>query len=124
MEKLPDGWIRKESRSRPNNFYYFHTKTGKSQWISPADNTNEKSKETKNAHNVRTNEKTTSKSDVKTGTKGDVKTTTKGDVKTTSKSDEKAKSSEKSVRFKVNDKSKERKYDFFCFSFGVKISHH
>lgn len=106
MEKLPDGWIRKESRSRPNNFYYFHTKTGKSQWISPADNTNEKSKDTKNAHNVRTNEKTITKNDVKTGTRGD--------VKTTSKSDEKAKSSEKSVRFKVNDKSKERKYDFFA----------
>lgn len=34
-EMLPDDWIRKESRSRPNQFYYFNTKTGKSQWIPP-----------------------------------------------------------------------------------------
>lgn len=26
------GWIRKESRSRPNQFYYFNTKTGESRW--------------------------------------------------------------------------------------------
>lgn len=33
--KLPDDWIRKESSSRPNRFYYFNTKTGKSQWVPP-----------------------------------------------------------------------------------------
>lgn len=27
-----NGWIRKESRSRPNQFYYFNTKTGESRW--------------------------------------------------------------------------------------------
>ncbi|XP_055297791.1 transcriptional protein SWT1 [Sitodiplosis mosellana] len=36
-EQLPDGWIRKESRSRPNRFYYFNTKTGKTQWEQPTD---------------------------------------------------------------------------------------
>lgn len=27
-----NGWIRKESKSRPNQFYYFNTKTGESRW--------------------------------------------------------------------------------------------
>lgn len=36
-EELPKGWIRKESKTRPNNFYYFNTKTGKTQWQSPVD---------------------------------------------------------------------------------------
>lgn len=34
---MPKGWIRKESKTRPNNFYYFNTKTGKTQWQSPVD---------------------------------------------------------------------------------------
>lgn len=38
--ELPDGWIRKESSSRPNHFYYFNRKTGKTQWDAP----NEKEK--------------------------------------------------------------------------------
>lgn len=32
---LPRGWICKESRSRPNQLYYFNTKTGKTQWARP-----------------------------------------------------------------------------------------
>lgn len=27
-----NSWIRKESKSRPNQFYYFNTKTGESRW--------------------------------------------------------------------------------------------
>lgn len=27
-----DGWIRKESKSKPNQYYLFNTKTGESQW--------------------------------------------------------------------------------------------
>lgn len=34
-EKLPDGWIRKESKSRANRVYYYNIKTGQSQWESP-----------------------------------------------------------------------------------------
>lgn len=90
VEKLPVGWIRKESRSRPNSFYYFNTTTGTSQWHSPAVSTNEKSKEIKSAHKVHKKENTTT-------------TTTKGDEKT------KPHSSENQTRLKINDKSKDRK---------------
>lgn len=37
-EQMPDEWIRKESRSRPNRFYYFNKKTGKTQWEPPTGN--------------------------------------------------------------------------------------
>lgn len=34
-DQLPDGWIRKESTSRPNRFYYFNKRTGQTQWDPP-----------------------------------------------------------------------------------------
>ncbi|XP_031628221.1 transcriptional protein SWT1 [Contarinia nasturtii] len=34
-KKLPDGWIKRESTSRAGRFYYFNTKTGKTQWENP-----------------------------------------------------------------------------------------
>lgn len=34
---LPDNWIRKKSNSRANQYYYFNTETGKSQWTNPTD---------------------------------------------------------------------------------------
>lgn len=90
-EKLPDGWIRKESRSRPNNFYYFNTTTGKSQWVPPAI-ANESGKEIKDSHNEHTKVKT-------------------------AKYDEqyKSHSAQNQTRIKINEKSKERK-QFFPFS--------
>lgn len=88
-EKLADGWIRKESRSRPNNFYYFNTTTGKSQWESPAKANEKSKKEINDAHIEHTKVKTT-------------------------KYDEKYKShsTENQSRIKINDKSKERKFYF------------
>lgn len=57
-ERLPDGWIRKESRSRPNRFYYFNTKTGKTQWEQPADTHNKaKSRNDANSKPSRTDSK-------------------------------------------------------------------
>lgn len=81
-ENLPDGWIRKESRSRPNNFYYFNIKTGKSQWNPPDD----KSKENKTSRNKHTQRKTV-----------------KHDEK------DRSHSSETQSRHKISDKSKECK---------------
>lgn len=34
-ENLPVNWIRKESRSCPNKFYYFNIKTKQTQWTKP-----------------------------------------------------------------------------------------
>lgn len=34
-EKVPDGWIRKESDSHKNKFYYYHEKSGKTSWTRP-----------------------------------------------------------------------------------------
>lgn len=104
VEKLPDGWIRKESRSRPNTVYFFNTTTGKSQWHSPVSSSNsasnsknEKSKEIKNALSV---------------------SPTKG--KSTTKSDEKNKphSTENHTRHKIDDKSRDCKYFQLCFEFS------
>lgn len=54
------GWIRKESSSRPNQFYYFNTKTGESRWDdqtqSPTKNVD--SKNTLAKSNSKSNEKT------------------------------------------------------------------
>lgn len=36
VDVLPDHWIQKQSKSRPNQTYFFNTATGKSQWTSPA----------------------------------------------------------------------------------------
>lgn len=35
-EKLPQNWIKTESKSRPNTFYYFNTKTSESKWTFPS----------------------------------------------------------------------------------------
>lgn len=45
---LPPNWIRKESKSRSNQFYFFNVKTGETQWRKPENNTNndKKTKET------------------------------------------------------------------------------
>lgn len=88
MEKLPDGWIRKESRSRPNNFYYFNTKTGTTQWENPV-KPHDKSKEKVESCGKHTKSKTV-------------------------KHDERRKSHSTGnhSEFKINDNSKERK----CFS--------
>lgn len=85
--ELPDGWIRKESRSRPNKFYFLDTKTGKTQWNLPASVENE-SNETKPRDNGSTK-------------------STKFDVNSKGRS----KPSEGQSRFKIDDKSKDRK----CF---------
>ena len=37
-ELLPVGWVRKRSRSRPNEFYNFHLTTDTSSWTAPTDN--------------------------------------------------------------------------------------
>ena len=37
-ERLPVGWVRKRSRSRPNQFYYFDVTTGTSSWTAPLNN--------------------------------------------------------------------------------------
>lgn len=106
VTKLPSGWIRKESRSRPNTFYFFNTATGKSQWHSPASSNSssvssagssksEKVKEIKNTHHV----------PHVTHTKG--KTTTKTDGKI------KSHTTENHTRHKIDAKSKERKCSFF-----------
>ncbi|KAL6073681.1 peptidyl-prolyl cis-trans isomerase Pin1 [Balamuthia mandrillaris] len=34
-EALPEGWAKKESRSHPGKFYYYHAKTGESLWERP-----------------------------------------------------------------------------------------
>lgn len=36
VDVLPDCWIQKQSKRRPDQIYYFNTATGKSQWISPS----------------------------------------------------------------------------------------
>jgi len=36
MSDLPEGWIKKESKSHPGRPYYFNTVTGASQWEKPA----------------------------------------------------------------------------------------
>eukprot|EP00127_Corallochytrium_limacisporum_P003663 Clim_evm51s151 gene=Clim_evmTU51s151 len=36
MSDLPQGWVKKESRSRPGVFYYFNTEDGTSSWEKPA----------------------------------------------------------------------------------------
>lgn len=81
-EKLPDGWIRKESRSRPNQFYYFNTKTGKTQWSPP---TNAKS--SSNERQTRDNSAKSTKSDA--NSEG---------------------SSRGQSRFKISDKTKDGKF--------------
>lgn len=43
--KLPDGWIRKESSTRPDRFYFYNIKTGKSQWHSPNEKDKAKSRD-------------------------------------------------------------------------------
>lgn len=101
VTKLPSGWIRKESRSRPNTFYFFNTATGKSQWHSPASSNNsksEKGKEIKGTHHVLR----------VTHTKA--KTTTKNDGKN------KSYTTENHTRHKIDDKSKESKcfFSFLC----------
>ena len=35
QEPLPEGWVIKESRSHPGNYYYFNTATQESQWDHP-----------------------------------------------------------------------------------------
>ena len=32
---LPEGWVTKESKSRPNVFFYFNSVTGETQWEKP-----------------------------------------------------------------------------------------
>lgn len=34
-KNLPPNWIKTESKSRPNTFYYFNTKTNESRWTYP-----------------------------------------------------------------------------------------
>lgn len=34
---LPAGWIRRQSKSRKDKYYYFNTVTGKSSWKNPLD---------------------------------------------------------------------------------------
>merc|ERR1712039_900337 len=36
MGGVPEGWIKKESKSRPGVFYYYNTATKESQWEKPA----------------------------------------------------------------------------------------
>lgn len=69
VKKLPDGWIIKQSTSRPDRSYYFNTKTGKSQWDAPPVDTVNKEKK------VRRHEESTSKSE--TQTKGNISGATK-----------------------------------------------
>lgn len=85
-KELPDGWICKESRSRPNNYYYFNTKTGKTQWSLPI---NGKTKS--NASQPRDND-TSKSSKFESNHKG------------------RSKPTEGQSRFKLDDKSKDRKY--------------
>lgn len=87
-DHLPDEWIRKESTSRPNRFYYFNTKTGKSQWESPKKETNKMQKE--------------SSRDASTKKSSKIETSSKGRTSVQN-------------RLKVNDKSKDGQYwsDFF-----------
>lgn len=33
---LPDFWVKRQSKSHPDQMYYFNTKTRKSQWTHPA----------------------------------------------------------------------------------------
>jgi len=35
MSELPEGWVRKESKSHPGRPYYFNTTTGDSKWEKP-----------------------------------------------------------------------------------------
>jgi WW domain len=35
IEKLPKNWVKKQSKSRPDKFYYFNTTTGVSSWSLP-----------------------------------------------------------------------------------------
>lgn len=48
VKNVNGGWIRKESKSRPNHFYYFNTKTGESRWDESASATTKKSPEKNN----------------------------------------------------------------------------
>lgn len=88
-EQLPDGWIRKESTSRPNNFYYFNTKTGTTQWVKP--NSDDKSKtskiEKKKIEESRSRETTAKPVKLNVSSKG-----------------------HSEVRFKINDKSKDGEF--------------
>lgn len=34
-DNLPHGWIKRQSKSRPDHIYYFNTKTKESQWTLP-----------------------------------------------------------------------------------------
>lgn len=36
-EKLPPGWLKRESKSYPGKFYYFHKTTGRTTWLLPTD---------------------------------------------------------------------------------------
>lgn len=56
-EDLPENWIRRESKSRPNQFYYFNTKTNVSQWKRPADATKNKKEKIPNSTTKRSKEK-------------------------------------------------------------------
>lgn len=89
-EKLPDGWIRKESRSRPNQFYYFNTKTGKTQWTPPTI-----AKNSSNESQTRDNSAKSTKSDAN--------------------AEGCSKSTKGQSRFKISDKSKDGKFHLnFC----------
>ena len=33
---LPEGWIRRQSRNRPDKWYYFNKNTGESSWYKPS----------------------------------------------------------------------------------------
>lgn len=36
-EKLPSGWVRKESESHPGKYYFINTKSGESSWTRPTE---------------------------------------------------------------------------------------
>lgn len=50
---LPPNWIKTESKSRPNYFYYFNTKTSESRWTFPSPPKKTNVKANKGPENIR-----------------------------------------------------------------------
>lgn len=99
-ERLPDGWIRKESTSRPNHFYYFNTKTGTTQWEKP----NAKTKiETVNVDKSKIEENRSREKAIK---RAKLDVSSKGHPEL----QKFAAKSQPEVRFKINDKSKDGEF--------------
>ncbi|CAE1274262.1 unnamed protein product [Acanthosepion pharaonis] len=63
-EKLPPGWLKRESKSYPGKFYYFHKTTGRTTWLLPTDEEPFQIKKTENKKS-KSSDACTSKSSAK-----------------------------------------------------------